>query len=83
MRAWERRAASLCCRINGADALDLIAEPLHTEWLARPCWEEIKDAAASRKLAASTNERDALVAECRHTVRCVIKRHAHTRLHQQ
>ena len=83
VRAWERRAAPLCCRINGADALDLIAEPLHTQWLARPRREEVKNAAASRKLAATTNEWDALVAECRHTVRCIIKRHAHTRLHQQ
>ena len=83
MRAWERCAAPLCCRINGADALDLIAEPLHTQWLTRPCGEEVKNAAASRKLAASANERDALVAEGRHTVRCVIKRHARARLHQQ
>ena len=83
MRAWERRAAPLCCGINGTKALDLIAEPLHTQWLTRPRREKVKDAAASRKLAATTNEWNALVAERRHTMRCVIKRHAHARLHQQ
>ena len=69
----------MCGGINTADALNLVAEPLHTHRRLRARRETIKDPTTARVLASPAHQRDALVPECRNTLGCLIQRHAHAR----